>query len=361
MSIRVRVPQSPKGLFHVGAAPLCEALLSLHVLMHPKEHPLQHPWIRQMRRLSPALKREIRAFSFLYSDITADFMLPERAEGPQTFEAALQAFASMTPERAQYEIARPAFFYMEPNAGGPEALEREEVRERIRKRVCCFSPEGDDLAQQLFDDPAFVQSRVVEMLASYWAESFAAEWERLEPALAEEATFAQDEDPITLLGQVRSELRVDAPERMLVRPSRHEHEVIVDAANPLRLIPSVYVWPHVRINCDPPWPLAILYPPRSMRNGLAGSAAPDSLVRGLRAAADPTRLRILRLVAERPRSTEELAPLVGLSESGLSKHLKALTDAGLLTTRRQGWYVLYRIERERLAGLGDDLRSYVGP
>jgi len=136
--------------------------------------------------------------------------------------------------------------------------------------------------------------------------------------------------------------------------------VVVDVANPLRLIPSVCVWPHVRINCDPPWPLAILYPPRSMRNGLAGSAAPDSLVRGLRAAADPTRLRIVQLVAERPRSTEALAPLVGLSESGLSKHLKALTDAGLLTTRRQGWYVLYRIEQERLAGLGDDLRSYVG-
>ena len=60
--------------------------------------------------------------------------------------------------------------------------------------------------------------------------------------------------------------------------------------------------------------------------------------------ADPTRLQILRLVAEQPRSTEELAPLVGLSESGLSKHLSALTDAGLLSTRRQGWYVLYRLE-----------------
>ena len=61
---------------HVAPAPLCEAVLSLHVLRYPKEHPLQHPWIRQMRALSPALKREIRSFGFLYSDITADFMLP---------------------------------------------------------------------------------------------------------------------------------------------------------------------------------------------------------------------------------------------------------------------------------------------
>ena len=47
------------------------------------EHPLQHPWIRNMRTLSPTLKREIRAFWFLYSDITADFMLPERADAPK--------------------------------------------------------------------------------------------------------------------------------------------------------------------------------------------------------------------------------------------------------------------------------------
>ena len=94
--------------------------------------------------------------------------------------------------------------------------------------------------------------------------------------------------------------------------------------------------------------------------GVAGSPAPDELVRALRAASDPTRLRILQLVAEGPRSTEELAPLVGLSESGLSKHLKALTDAGLLSTRRQGWYVLYALERERLTALGPELLGYVG-
>jgi DNA-binding transcriptional ArsR family regulator len=120
------------------------------------------------------------------------------------------------------------------------------------------------------------------------------------------------------------------------------------------------VWPHVRVNCDAPWPLAVLYPPATMCSGLAGTRPPDELVQALRAAADPTCLRILQLVAEQPRSTEELAPLVGLSASGLSKHLRALTDAGLLKTKRHGWYALYRLERERLAELGTDLQGYVG-
>jgi DNA-binding transcriptional ArsR family regulator len=340
---------------HVAPAPLCEAMLSLHVLRYPKEHPLQHPWIRQMRTLSPTLKREIRSFGFLYSDITADFMLPERADAPQSFDEALAAFAAMPAERALYEIARPAFFYMQEDAG-PESLEFEETRARVAERVSAWDPA---VAAQLFDDPAAVQARVVEMLASYWEQSFAEEWERLEPILAEEVERASGRDPIEILGEVRAELKVDPEQRLLLRRSGHHHEVTVAPDNPLRLIPSVYVWPHIRVNCDAPWPIAVLYPPATMRSGVADSRPPDELVAALRAAADPTRLRILRLVAERPRSTEELAPLVGLSESGLSKHLRALTDAGLLSTRRQGWYVLYHVEPDRLAALGDDLRGYV--
>ena len=68
---------------------------------------------------------------------------------------------------------------------------------------------------------------------------------------------------------------------------------------------------------------------------------------------------MLRLVAERARTTEELAPLVGLSESGLSRHLRLLTDAGFLTAKRDGWYVLYSLRRERLAALSAELLGYV--
>ena len=287
MAIALRVPESPAALVQVGPAPLVETVLSLHVLIHPKEHPLQHPWIRRMRTLSQDLKREIRAFGFLYSDITADFMLPQRADDQQSFEVALRRFASMPPERAQYEIARPAFFYMEEH-GGPDSLDREEVWRQIRARLSAFSRQGPALADQLRSEPEVVQTRIAAMLAAYWEQSFAAEWERLEPVLADEVERTRGEDPVSLLGSFRSELTVDAAERTLIRRSYHQHQVTVDESNPLRLIPSVYVWPHVRINCDSPWPLAVLYPPRAMRNEHARAPAPAELVRSLRAAADPT-------------------------------------------------------------------------
>ena len=83
------------------------------------------------------------------------------------------------------------------------------------------------------------------------------------------------------------------------------------------------------------------------------------LLRVLRAVADDTRLRILRLVAERPRTTQELGPLVGLSRAGLSKSLLRLAEAGLVVPRREGYYVVYSLAPERLDALADALRRFL--
>jgi DNA-binding transcriptional ArsR family regulator len=66
-------------------------------------------------------------------------------------------------------------------------------------------------------------------------------------------------------------------------------------------------------------------------------------VQELDAIADPTRLTLLRLVADRPRSTRELSELLSLSEAGISKHLKRLAEAGLVDGERRGYYVMYRL------------------
>ena len=58
---------------------------------------------------------------------------------------------------------------------------------------------------------------------------------------------------------------------------------------------------------------------------------------------DSTRLRILGLIAEQPRSTQELAPLISLTEAGASRHLRLLADVGILTSHREGYYVVYSI------------------
>jgi DNA-binding transcriptional ArsR family regulator len=86
---------------------------------------------------------------------------------------------------------------------------------------------------------------------------------------------------------------------------------------------------------------------------------PVELVRILRACGDDVRLRALRWIAERPRSTQELAPLIGITEPALSKHLRQLSDAGVLEPRRDGRYVLYQLRRDRLERLADSLLAFL--
>lgn len=59
--------------------------------------------------------------------------------------------------------------------------------------------------------------------------------------------------------------------------------------------------------------------------------------------ADPTRRRILDSLRERPRLVGELVDLTGISQPGVSKHLRVLREANLVHVRPEGprrWYVL---------------------
>lgn len=86
---------------------------------------------------------------------------------------------------------------------------------------------------------------------------------------------------------------------------------------------------------------------------------PSEMLRVLRALADDTRLRALRLIAEQPRSTQELAPLIGLSEAALSKHLRLLAEAGILEAHRTGYYVLYHLVPEQITIVMESIHTYL--
>lgn len=62
----------------------------------------------------------------------------------------------------------------------------------------------------------------------------------------------------------------------------------------------------------------------------------------LRAAAEPTRLRLLALLARGELTVGEICEIVGQSQPRISRHLKVLTDAGLLDRFREQNWVYYR-------------------
>ncbi|MDR0466910.1 MAG: metalloregulator ArsR/SmtB family transcription factor [Deltaproteobacteria bacterium] len=61
-----------------------------------------------------------------------------------------------------------------------------------------------------------------------------------------------------------------------------------------------------------------------------------------KALSDQTRLRLTRILQQYELSVNELVQLLGMGQSRISRHLKILADAGLLTWRRDGLWVFYR-------------------
>ena len=70
------------------------------------------------------------------------------------------------------------------------------------------------------------------------------------------------------------------------------------------------------------------------------------------ALADPTRLRIIALLRVMELSVGELAQLLGQSQPRVSRHVRILTDSGLVGRRKEGsWVYLQLAEPERTEGL----------
>ena len=67
------------------------------------------------------------------------------------------------------------------------------------------------------------------------------------------------------------------------------------------------------------------------------------IVNALKLLGDDTRLRILRLVVREPLNVSEITAILGLAQSGISRHLSLLRKAGLVEERREGVWTYYQL------------------
>jgi rhodanese-related sulfurtransferase len=89
--------------------------------------------------------------------------------------------------------------------------------------------------------------------------------------------------------------------------------------------------------------------------------AKDALFDGFaevgKALANGRRAELLDVLAQAERHVDDLASEIGQTVANTSFHLRALAGAGLVTTRRDGTRVYYRLASERVAALWTALRD----
>jgi ArsR family transcriptional regulator len=63
----------------------------------------------------------------------------------------------------------------------------------------------------------------------------------------------------------------------------------------------------------------------------------------MKALSDPSRVKIVKMLERRVMCVCEIQEALGLAQSSVSKHLKILDDAGMITYSKEGLWVNYRL------------------
>ena len=97
----------------------------------------------------------------------------------------------------------------------------------------------------------------------------------------------------------------------------------------------------------------------TVTGGVLDADEAQLLARMFKALGDPTRVRLLSLIAAQPEREAcicDLTDPVGLSQPTVSHHMKQLVDAGLVIREQRGRWAFYRLVEDTLTALSGALK-----
>jgi hypothetical protein len=298
-------------LLHVRFAisPLWETLAAVRALVDEREASHHRAWLRQVAdAAATAGVRMLLAVQPL-AGYVPDFLTPPPVGPSPRLRDQLAQVRATPPRQAATELRR-----------------------------CLDGSPEPELIEHLLEDPAAAVRTLAEAMHGAWRDLLAPFWPRVRALVDGDVdrrsrTLARH-GLRTLFDDLHPRIRWT--ERGLAVRDGDAAAVALDSRG-LLLMPSAFLSSGVVAIVDPPWQPTIVYPARGVA-GLwqAPAAPPASLARLL----GPTRALLLTTL-DRPLSTTTLAALTELSPAGVSRHLLALRDAGLLSTARRGHEVRY--------------------
>ena len=355
----------PRLHWELGTA--YDFFLSLEILHKPEEHSLRPSWAAGVRsRLTPA-ERKILDLSVEMVWVPIHWLdtLPAPKDAASVLWALRQIPAA---ERLPLLGAHPdkseelcQVLNGVHAKGAWDDTDLQTFRAAIRAiKVKGLSHEipPPDILKGILDawaSPAQFGEAYLDALQSYYRVFFAEEEQRILPALQtsiqkgqELATHLPLLDLIEELSQgIRFQERIDTTE--------------------LVFIPSYWITPLITWQKSSAKRFVMIYGARPAYASLVpGEVVPDALLRGLKAVADPTRLKILRFLSQEPLTPADLSRRLRLRAPTVTHHLSALRLAGLVhlsleaegerhyTARQEGIDDLCRGLHKFLVSQGED-------
>ncbi len=339
-----------------------ETVLSLQVLYDPHHHGALLPWvIRFKEKISPETFRDIRYFGdnireWLYLiDLVLD--LPRLSR--MSFPDVMSHIAGLPPDTFVYRLLS-------------EQIPLEEVKAALAGPAGATLPIFEKLGinnqrrreetAHLFETPAKIQKELCEFLVSYWNQYFEEEYHWVELLLVkgikEEAKKLDEETLPRFLARLSGglvsrdkKLRRAAPDRVMIESVEGPVEIGLGDLKEIALFPSLFVSPQsiFELSADRLIMSYSVPPGVYLRQDIL--VPPEQLSRLLKTLADETRLKIMKLMMQDRQCTQGLAVELSLAEPTISRHLKLLREADLISSSKEGNYIYYNLRLERIAEL----------
>ena len=304
---------------------------SLYVLSEPKKFGVRGSWASGMLARLNAESRDTlsRAMHLMSAPVHLIPTLPE----PRSAETLLWHLAQRDPIERLQDLASP--WYLR-ECGCTSILSdvarrgswTEDDRQRLAEALRDGAPEKtvrDETLTETLDawvDAEALSEAYLAALRNYYDVFFQEEERRILPAIEAAgeriADLSQRLDLSDLIEEISTGLRFEDLPR----------------ASEYILAPSYWMTPlllQMRIDADR---MLFVFGARSANDSIVpGETVPDGLIRALKVLSDPTRLKILRLVAKEPMGAAELARSLRLRTPTVVHHIHGLRLSGLVQIR----------------------------
>ena len=313
-------------------SPFRELLTSLHVIYNPAHHLTRLEWAEQIKKEIPnQLWEMIQLFGELsngwlnFLDLD-DYLLLEEKHVEEAIER-----LRMLPENQFI-----AFL--------------------LGKRI---HTKANVMEQKLLKKPNYYRNQLCDLLYDYHQTYFARESYRMEPWLIKsvyELKKAIEANPYEAMNSIHPRFKLD---QKSIRFYKADTWIFTyEEIETLTIYPSSFIAPHLLVGLEVPTIIVYLHVPFPNQAENKQDIVPVDLLSVLAALGDKTRLQLLKQMSEHPFCTQQLSESTGLAKATISKHLKILEKANLITGERHGHFVFYKTNLPKLDQLKVDLNQF---
>jgi DNA-binding transcriptional ArsR family regulator len=314
--IEVKLSVDTLGQTRFGYSPLAEVCFSIQALSTAKADHHLRPWLREVGERVKTVDLALLQAVQPPGNVMPGFLYPWSSDPNVTIEQQLASIAEMPIDDLWKDLEA-----IWPSGRTPSAL-------------CQLGRSG-----------ARAGGRLAEVLWEYWTVAVEPYWPRIRAVIEDDVSYRAGRVLSGGLFDLLSELHpeVTLGDRVL-RVNEPQRSDVTYCHARLMLIPSVFVWPHLRFAHHASGRFDIAFAARGVGRvweGLSGHRSRRSESDAIAALLGRTRAVILGRLSL-PMTTTQLACELDQSPSTISAHLSVLRACGLLTSWRSGRNVLYR-------------------